>query len=44
MLRAKDWEPYKARVIKLHLDQDRPLPEVKAIMEQSGFKAEYVSA
>jgi hypothetical protein len=42
-LRVEDWEPYKARVIELHIDQNRPLPEVKAIMENSGFKAEYVS-
>lgn len=40
-LRVEDWEPYKARVLELHVAQDRPLIEVKAIMDQSGFKAEY---
>ena len=42
-LRAADWEPYKARIIELHVDQTPsvPLKEVKDIMEREfGFVAE----
>jgi hypothetical protein len=42
-LRESDWEPYKERVIQLHLHEKRPLPEVKTLMEQEfGFTAGYV--
>jgi hypothetical protein len=42
-LRAQDWEPYKARIVELHIDQKLPLREVKDKIEQEfGFKAEYV--
>jgi hypothetical protein len=42
-LRESDWEPYKEKVIQLHLHEKRPLPEVKTLMEQEfGFTAEYV--
>lgn len=42
-LRAQDWEPYKARIVELHIDQKLPLREVKEKIEQEfGFKAEYV--
>jgi Clr5 domain len=42
-LRADDWEPYKARIIELHVSQSRPLHEVKMIIERElGFQAEYV--
>jgi hypothetical protein len=44
-LRAHDWEPYKPRILELHIDQKLPLLEVKAKIEQEfGFKAEYVRA
>jgi hypothetical protein len=44
-LRTDDFEPYKARILELHIDQDIPLPSVKAIIEnESPFKAEYVSS
>ncbi|KAJ9636760.1 hypothetical protein H2199_007754 [Coniosporium tulheliwenetii] len=40
-LRAEDWEPYKARIIELHIEQNRPLPEVKDTIEREfGFQAE----
>lgn len=42
-LKEKDWEPYKIRVLQLHVNQDKPLTEVKAIMEESGFQAEYAN-
>jgi hypothetical protein len=43
-LRAADWEPYKARIIELHITQRLPLKEVRQrIQEESGFTAEYVS-
>ena len=45
-LRAVDWEPYKARIIELHITQRPPLSlkEVKDAMEKEfGFVAEYVS-
>ncbi|KAH8592587.1 hypothetical protein B0O99DRAFT_464286, partial [Bisporella sp. PMI_857] len=42
-LRADDWEPVKARVIELYIDRERPLPEVKEVVEQEfnsiGFTA-----
>jgi hypothetical protein len=42
-LRAGDWEPYKARIIELHITQKLPLPEVqKKIEEEFGFTAVYV--
>ncbi len=42
-LRAKDWEPHKARIIELHIGQDLPLRQVKdTIKRESGFEAEYV--
>ena len=45
-LRAVDWEPYKARIIELHITQkpQLSLKEVKDTMEREfGFVAEYVS-
>ncbi|KAH7255284.1 uncharacterized protein BKA55DRAFT_537697 [Fusarium redolens] len=40
-LRAKDWEPYKARVLELHDTQKKPLNEVREIIEKEfGFTAE----
>ncbi|KAM0493012.1 hypothetical protein ACHAP8_009541 [Fusarium lateritium] len=40
-LRAKDWEPYEARIIELHDEQDLPLSKVKTMIEQEfGFTAE----
>jgi hypothetical protein len=42
-LRVEDWEPYKARIIELHIEQDLPLRKVKdAIQKEFGFEAEYV--
>src|SRR5215469_1913655 len=44
-LRAGDWEPVKARVIELHINQNLPLPKVRDIIEQEfNFKAEYVQS
>ena len=44
-LRAEAWEPYKARIIELHVTQGRPLPEViRKIKEEHGFAAELVVA
>jgi hypothetical protein len=44
-LRADDWEPYKARIIELHIEQNVPLPKVRDIIEQEfNFKAEYVQS
>ena len=45
-LRAVDWEPYKARIIELHITQKPPLSlkEVKDTLEREfGFVAEYVA-
>ena len=45
-LRAVEWEPYKARIIELHILRNPPLSlkEVKDTIErESGFVAEYVS-
>jgi hypothetical protein len=42
-LRAGDWEPYKARIVELHITQRLPLREVKEKVEREfGFTAEYV--
>ena len=42
-LRESDWEPYKDRIIQVHLVEKRSLPEVKILIEQEfGFTAEYV--
>ena len=42
-LRESDWEPYKDRVMQLHLTEKRPLSEVRLLIEQEfGFNAEYV--
>jgi hypothetical protein len=36
----EDWEPHRARIRKLYLEEDRPLKEVMAIMEREhDFKA-----
>jgi hypothetical protein len=44
-LRASDWEPFKARIIELHITQKRSLPEVKKMIESElGFVAEFVRA
>jgi hypothetical protein len=44
-LRADDWEPYKKRILDLHIEQNRPLPEVRqTIEEEYGFKAGYVAS
>jgi hypothetical protein len=44
-LRANDWEPFKARIIELHITQKRSLPEVKKMIESElGFVAEFVRA
>ena len=41
-LRAKDWEPYKARILELHDVQKLPLVKVKEMIEEEfGFTAEY---
>ena len=42
-LRADDWEPYKKRILDLHIEQKIPLSKVRQIVEEEyGFKAEYV--
>jgi hypothetical protein len=42
-LRVEDWEPYKSRIMELHIEQDLPLREVKdAIQKEFGLEAEYV--
>jgi hypothetical protein len=42
-LHAHDWEPYKARIIELHINQKLPLRQVKDKLEKEfGFTAEYV--
>ncbi|KAH7111911.1 hypothetical protein B0J13DRAFT_576196 [Dactylonectria estremocensis] len=41
-LRAEAWEPYKARILELHITQKLPLREVKEkIEEEFDFTAEY---
>jgi len=43
-LRADAWEPYKARIVELHIRQGLPLRKVKEyITKEFGFTAEYVS-
>ena len=43
-LRADAWEPYKARIVELHIQQGLPLREVREnIMKEFSFNAEYVS-
>jgi hypothetical protein len=43
-LRADDWEPYKKRILDLHIVQKLSLPKVRqTIEEEYGFKAEYVA-
>ncbi|RAR02066.1 TPR-like protein [Stemphylium lycopersici] len=40
-LRAADWEPYKKRILELHIEQKKPLHEVKKIIEEEySFQAE----
>ncbi|KAJ4027896.1 hypothetical protein NW752_000144 [Fusarium irregulare] len=40
-LRAKDWEPYKARILELHDARKQPLVKVKEMIEEEfGFTAE----
>jgi hypothetical protein len=44
-LRAEDWEPYKKRILDLHIEQKVPLLKVRElIVEEYGFKAEYVAS
>lgn len=44
-LRADDWEPYKKRILDLHIEQKMPLRKVKELIEEKyGFKAEYVTS
>jgi hypothetical protein len=44
-LRADDWEPYKKRILDLHIERKKPLPEVRQTIEKEyGFKAEYVAS
>ncbi|KAI4952113.1 hypothetical protein J4E91_003575 [Alternaria rosae] len=39
-LRESDWEPYKDRIIQLHVVEKRPLPEVRDLIERKfGFAA-----
>ena len=38
-LRDKDWEPYKQRIIDLHITQNIPLSEVVEIMKTQGLNA-----
>jgi hypothetical protein len=43
-LRVDAWEPHKARIIELHIEQGLPLGKVKdSIEKEFGFTAEYVS-
>ena len=43
-LKADAWEPYKARVIELHINQGMPIQKVKEIIENEfNFTAEYDS-
>ncbi|KAF3000914.1 hypothetical protein E8E13_008418 [Curvularia kusanoi] len=40
-LHAADWEPYRKRILELHIKQNRSVHEVKQMMEaENGFKAE----
>lgn len=43
-LRADAWEPYKHRILELHVTQGLPLLEVRQkIEDECGFKAKYVA-
>lgn len=43
-LRANVWEPYKDRILDLHITQGLALPKVRQMMkEEYGFTAEYVA-
>jgi hypothetical protein len=43
-LHSNAWEPYKARIIELHIQQGLPLRQVREnIIKEFGFTAEYVS-
>jgi hypothetical protein len=40
-LRESDWEPYRNKIIELHITRKLPLPKVKALIEEEfGFTAE----
>ena len=42
-LRSNAWEPYKARIIELYIQQGLPLQQVREnIIKEFGFTAEYV--
>jgi hypothetical protein len=42
---ADYWEPYKKRILDLHIEQKKPLPEVRQTIEKEyGFKAGYVAS
>jgi hypothetical protein len=42
-LTADAWNPYKDRIVELHIEQNLPLSKVKETMEKEfGFTAEYV--
>ena len=42
-LTADTWNPYKDRIVELHIEQNLPLSKVKETMEKEfGFTAEYV--
>jgi len=42
-LTAEAWNPYKDRIVELHIEQNLPLSKVKEAMEKEfGFTAEYV--
>jgi hypothetical protein len=44
-LRADDWEPYKKRILDLHIAQRLPLSKVRQMIEEEyGFKAQYVTS
>ena len=39
-LREGDWEPYRERIVELHITQKLPLPKVKVLIEEEfGFTA-----
>jgi hypothetical protein len=43
-LRAEAWEPFKSRILDLHIKQNLPLPAVKKCIEDEfQFTAEYVA-
>jgi hypothetical protein len=41
-LHDEHWEPYKGRIIDLHITQNKPLPEVIDIMKGHGLDAKQV--